>query len=259
MSKRAFAVVIVLGLSGIVGCKDAKTTRSASAEGPVIGATVSTGKATAGVDSITTDNYANTRLEFYSYIPEQVLADRQRLHPVLLCIPGLSGRGESSVPQEFKDFAEREKFVIIAPSFVYDEANWNARTSYQFPEAWSGNALLQIIGKVKEKNGLSISKLHLYGFSAGAQFALRFALWKPELCVGCVAHGSGGTVIPQSRNNVKFFVSVGKGDTNRIEKIEQFYRAAKNLDIDVVYRQYEGGHILPTSQITDALAFFKNG
>ncbi len=210
-----------------------------------------------GISSIETDNYANKILEFYYYIPSKVLKEKNKAHPLLACIPYLSGRGEDFVLPIFKDFAEEEGFLIISPSFVFDEKNWESKSSYQYPSAWSGEAFLKIVEKVKNKFGLNISKFYLFGFSAGAQFSLRFALWKPELCSAVSAHAGGGTVIPDRFVDVKFFVSVGRDDKKRIGIVETFYKKAKELGIDVVYRQYSGGHILPIYQIRDSLEFFK--
>lgn len=211
-----------------------------------------------GTDFITTNNYANTKLEFYYYIPYKVIEDSHKTHPLLVCVPPLSVRGAAFVGLPFKVFAEHEGFVIVAPSFKYDEKNWSSKRSYHFPSAWSGEALIKIINKLKKKHNLRFSKFYLYGFSAGAQFVLRFALWKPQLCAACVAHGSGGAIVPSKWVRVKFYVSVGKGDKSRIDKAEGFYNAAKKLDIDVIYRQYEGGHFVPISQISDSLKFFKD-
>lgn len=210
-----------------------------------------------GISSIETDNYANKVLNFYYYIPQKIIKEKDKEYPILGCIPFLSGRGEEFVLPIFKDFAEEEGFVIVSPSFVFDEKNWEVQRSYQYPSAWSGEALLGIIEKVKNLFGLNISKFYLYGFSAGAQFSLRFALWKPQLCAAVSAHAGGGTVIPEKYVDVKFFVSVGREDKKRIEIVENFYKKAKELGIDVTYRKYFGGHILPVYQIRDSLEFFR--
>lgn len=254
----AFLIIAILM---ILGCSDNQPSNSAlpnkAPDTTQAAPSLVAENAVSGIDSIETDNYVNKKLEFYYYIPSNILSDKQKSYPVLICIPGLSGRGENAVTAEFKRFADQEGFVIIAPSFTFDEANWNSKTSYQYPEVWSGNALLDIIAKVKEKDALNLSKLYLHGFSAGAQFVLRFALWKPELCAACAAHASGGTVVPDKYCNVKFMVSVGKEDTDRIAKSEYFCNNAKAEGIDVHYRQYEGGHMLPPPQVADSVDFFK--
>lgn len=215
-------------------------------------------KPTQGVDFIDTENYANAKLEFFYYIPSETIRNKQHVYPVLICIPYLSGRGEDFVGLEFKNFAEKEGFIIIAPSFMWDKNNWNTQTSYQYPAAWSGNALIKIITKVEGKYNLLLSKFYLYGFSAGAQFALRYALWKPELCATCVAHGSGGNIIPEKKVDVEFFISVGKEDKVRVTLADTFYKYAKKIRINVIYKKYEGGHNLPKMQISDSMIFFKD-
>lgn len=210
-----------------------------------------------GIDSISTTNYANRILKYYYYIPTVVFASKDQPQRALVMIPYLSGLGEHFVLPEFKEFAKKEGFVIISPSFQYDKENWETQTSYQYPAAWSGNALLKIISQFEEKNDLQISGLYLFGFSAGAQFALRFCFWNPELCVACAAHGSGGTVIPDKKIDVKFFVSVGKNDIQRIEKAKTFYEVAQKYGIEVTYREYDTGHAMVPEQVKETLDFFK--
>ncbi|MCP4539546.1 MAG: hypothetical protein GY832_20620 [Chloroflexi bacterium] len=209
-----------------------------------------------GIDSIHTDNYANNDLEYYYYIPPTIAENSQKPYPVLIMIPGLSEQGEHFVTRKFKRFADAENFIIVAPSFVWDEKNWDSRTSYQYPSAWSGNALLEIINQMEKKTNVTISESYLFGFSAGAQFALRFCVWEPDMCVACAAHGSGGTVTLDRAIDVRFFVTVGNRDTLRIEKAKAFYNCAQDLGIDIDYQEYDTGHSLTSEQIKDSLDFF---
>jgi len=211
-----------------------------------------------GIDSIETSNYANRQLQYYYYIPETVLADSGGSHPVLIMVPGLSGRGEHFVGVEFKDFADKEEFVIIAPSFIFDEENWSSKTSYHYPKHWSGRALFDIIDKFKKKNNLSISGYYLFGVSAGAQFVLRFCIWKPDLCAACAAHAPGGRVVPVKKLDTNFFITVGRRDENfRIDIAKNFEEIAKSYGIDVKFEMYDVGHGLISPQITDSLDFFR--
>jgi hypothetical protein len=209
------------------------------------------------IDSIPTENYANPILRCYYYVPASVAKIDGGFFPLLLLIPYLSGRGEEFVTAEFKNFAEEERFIIISPSFVYDEQNWESKTSYQFPAVWSGNALLVLIDKLPAKTGISLSSYYLFGFSAGAQFSLRFCLWKPELCRACAAHGSGSKIIPDQRINVQFLITVGTQDTERIGHARDFYNKAQELGIDATYREYNTGHVLIPDMIRESLEFFK--
>lgn len=210
-----------------------------------------------GISSIHTDNYANQRLEYYYYIPRAIVENPQAAYPLLVMTPSLSGRGEILVTQEFKDFAQEEVFIIVSPSFVFDERNWESRQSYQYPSAWSGDALLEIIDQFeKEQDIKTDNKLYIYGFSAGAQFSLRFCLWEPNRCAACAAHASGGSIVPTKKVDAKFFITVGTKDTERIDKAEAFYQNAKKLGIDITYKTYDTGHAITSDQIKDSLGFF---
>ena len=225
----------------------------------------SSGTAVEGIGSIQTENYANLNLEYYYYIPASVVENSEELYPVqasvpfFVTVPWINGRGESFVSSTMKQFADEEGFVIVSPSFVYDEANWDAKQSYQYPAVWSGDALLEIIDQVEEQHNLFASDLYLFGFSAGAQFALRFCLWKPYMCEACAAHASGGTVIPTGYIDVAFFVTVGSSDTDRISKAQSFCDTAESYGIDVTYKEYSNvGHTLTQAQIEDSLNFLRN-
>lgn len=209
------------------------------------------------VETVSTDNYMNKELEFYYYIPPRVQEDKQRQHPVLICIPGLNGDGTEFSHSPFREFAEKEGFILISPSFRFDKDNWGKNTSYQYPAAWSGVALLKMVKKVEDKFNLHIGKFYLYGFSAGAQFALRFPIWKPELCAATVGHASGGPIQIYQSIPVSYYISVGRQDTERIGIAEANYNRLRKLDMDARYMEYEGGHTVTDSQIQDSLHFIK--
>ncbi len=77
-----------------------------------------------GQDIVSTANYANRSLEYYYYIPERASKDSSASYPLMVMVPGLSGQGRALVNREVRDFAEKEQFIIIAPSFKFDEQNW---------------------------------------------------------------------------------------------------------------------------------------
>ncbi len=78
------------------------------------------------------------------------------------------------------------------------------------------------------------------------------------MTVAVVAHGSGGTVVPDYPVVTKFFISVGSADTSRIPKAEAFVQQAQSLGIDVTYRQYPVGHAVDAVQVRDSLDFLRD-
>ncbi|MFH1460165.1 MAG: hypothetical protein ABIG64_07345 [Candidatus Omnitrophota bacterium] len=210
-----------------------------------------------GIDNINTDNYANKTLSFYYYIPESIKNNPQQAYPLLVMVPGLSGQGQGLVDQAVKLFAETNSFFIIAPSFIFDQQNWQDKKSYHYPDAWSGKAFLNIVNSFQAKQNVMISKYYLFGHSAGAQFVLRFSLWKPQLCAACAAHASGGWIKIKETVNVKYFISVGTQDSQSRKNItDNFLQNAQAHYISVIFKQYNTSHALIPEQIQDSLDFF---
>lgn len=210
---------------------------------------------TSGIGSIYTNNYANRTLEYYYYFPSNL---KYKTAPFLIMVPGLSGKGQDFVFQEFKNFAQSQGFVIIAPSFQEDDANWDNQTSYQYPAAWSGNALNAILNNFMSAHYISSNGIYLYGFSAGAQFAERYSLLHPNSVNACAIHAPGGVTMPGSYQKTKFFISVGAQDEDyRKQTASDFYSKAKSLGIRAQYKQYNCSHMVPGEQIRDSIEFFK--
>ncbi|MEW5820926.1 MAG: hypothetical protein AB1782_12110 [Cyanobacteriota bacterium] len=208
------------------------------------------------IDFVKTNNYANKQLYYYFYIPETILNRSEKSFPLMILVSGLSGDGKSFVQDVFKNFAEEEKFIILSPSFMFDEKNWQIAKSYQYPEVWSGNALLKIIANMN-KTGYKFTGYYLYGFSAGAQFVLRFTLWKPDVCICCSAHAGGGRIIPDKYVNTSYLVTAGDKDTHRLEHAEAFHYECQKLNIKSTLIKYNGGHSQFKEQIQNTIEFFK--
>lgn len=211
-----------------------------------------------GDDYILTDNSMNPKLHYYYYIPSSLLQNKNLSYPLIVAVPGISGGGKGFVTQEMKDFAQKEGFGIVAPTFLADKNLWwDTQTCYTYPAAWSGDAMIKIVKDLKPK-GFKYSKLYLFGFSAGAHFSAMFSLIHPEMTAACALNSSGARVWPETNNGVKYFITVGdKDDKHFIENAEIFYNAARKLNMTAEYKQYNEGHILCNQQIIDGLNFFK--
>lgn len=213
--------------------------------------------ALSGKDYITTNNYANLKLEYYYYISGNVVKHKILRPPYLIMVTGLSGSGEAFVSQDFIDFAEQEGFVIIAPTFIFDDKNWDNETSYQFPEVWSGSAMNDIINSFDKKHNILPAGLYMLGFSAGAQFVSRYSLLFPDYVKACAVNSAGGIDEPQKYQDTKFYVAIGLHDEDfRIEIAHIFYSSASKQGIDVTYKEYPIEHDFSPDEIKDELAFF---
>ncbi|MGD9582003.1 MAG: alpha/beta fold hydrolase [Vampirovibrionia bacterium] len=207
-----------------------------------------------GVDFIETPDLINDKVNYYYYIPKNSI--NNRIKPdLLICVPGLSGNGRYFVNDIFKQFAQNNQFIIVAPSFIFNNTDFKNKKSYQYPEKWSGKALLNIIDKLNN-SGYRTKDNYFYGFSAGAQFITRFALLKPDKCKAVIAHARGGELIKLNRFiKTKFMISVGKKDISRIENNEVFYYSCEWHNIHAIFKLYDCDHIIPDQQITDTIEF----
>lgn len=211
-----------------------------------------------GINSVTTENYANTNLEYYYYIPKSLIEKRIKEAPFLVAVPGLSGKGDAFVPPLFKDLAQREGFVIIAPSFMEDSANFDSGTSYQYPAAWSGDAFNKILDDITSKQKINYKGLYLFGLSAGAQFAERYSVLYPYKVSACFICAPGGVTLPDRAQKTKFVIAIGTNDEDvRKETAADFYNTAQRLGIDAQYKQYPIAHALSQDEINDAATFFR--
>ncbi len=203
-----------------------------------------------------TADATNRELEYFYYIPTSVATSKK--YQILLCVPGLNGSGAVFIQREWMEFANKNGLVIVSPSFRFNQKDWENKRSYQFPEVWSGNAIMKIVDEVNRKIGSKDRGLYLFGHSAGAQVAHRFALFKPERCVAVAAHAPGGCTHPSRYIPVRFLMTVGEDDHDRRWKTKEFSQRCQELGISIVYKEYPGvGHGLTREQLELSKGFFE--
>jgi pimeloyl-ACP methyl ester carboxylesterase len=175
------------------------------------------------------------------YIPPHEVGEKL---PVLVCVGGLpiiKGQYVHSDPRECRDerwegFARENHLAILGIGFLFDEKQWENSTSYQFPQAWSGEALLEILRTIAKDQPINSKELFLFGISAGAQFSVRFAQLRPDIVKGVAAHAAGGYDLPQDFLSPEFFITVGELDNkeiNRLVMAREFYAACRKQGIAI--------------------------
>lgn len=205
--------------------------------------------------SIATSNPANANLIYDGYAPA---SNPGEIFRVLVPVSGLDGRGRGFTRNEWQQFADQERMVIVSPWFRFDLDDWNNFSSYQYPSAWSGQALEDILDNVALTQPIDTERVYLFGFSAGAQFVHRYGLVSPERCVALAAHAAGGYTNPTAFVDVAYSIAVGDLDTVRVPGAQSFHNAAAGLGIDSRLTIYPGlGHSLTQTQIQNAFSFFR--
>ena len=159
------------------------------------------------------------------YLPKT--SDQHKL-PVLVCVGGLpiiDGKYVHSDPAEcsgeaWEKFADENGVAILGLGFLFDEAQWQKKGSYQFPKAWSGKALQAILGELAKSAPIDPENLYLFGISAGAQFSVRYAFYQPNAVKAVAAHAAGGYDNPRKKIKTRFLVTVGSKDNEDISRVD---------------------------------------
>jgi predicted esterase len=145
-----------------------------------------------------------------------------------------------------------------AGSDLQDHAGGIAtRPGYYYPEQGSGAEVERMLEQVGKETGVQTDKILIFGFSAGAHFAHRFALWKPERVKAFVAYSAAWWSEPtEALREVPALIVCGEADRPRFEPTKEFFERGQALGLPWVWRSYEGvGHTL-TPRIRDLAEAF---
>lgn len=134
-----------------------------------------------------------TLREYFSYTPDGAGPES----PILVLVHGITRRAAEQIFR-FRDEADRTRIVLVAPHFP--------KTTYgQYQQAVDRRgpradlALIDIVADVADSLGAGSSKVHLFGFSGGAQFAHRFALIHPERVASISLASAGWYTMPDEK------------------------------------------------------------
>lgn len=184
--------------------------------------------------------------EYYYFIPAGIGATA----PLVVSVHGIS-RNAAEHLTRMRVEAERFGAVLVAPLFRRQLYGKYQQLEDRCSRARADLALIDIVTDVRSLAGVTEASFFLTGFSGGAQFAHRFALYHADrvaACISCsagwysfpdhqlsyphgVAHGSGpgGLSLHPDWLSVAHHVIVGKRDNDVVETL--------NMSKDVVSQQ----------------------
>lgn len=175
---------------------------------------------------------------------------------VLVLVPGYNGKGEQMLDARWKAFATKNGLVLLAPSFHADGKENNDGKGYYYPEQGSGEVMEKALKEVEKRTGAETDQVLFFGFSAGAHFTHRFALWRPQRVKAFVAYSAGWWSEPTARvRHVPALVMCGEAD-ERYGATWEFFKKGQRLGCPWVWRSYAGtGHAL-TPAVRDMAEVF---
>ena len=192
--------------------------------------------------------------EYFAYVP---IAEPGETLPVLVGLPGYNGSGAAYMTAEWREIADEKRYVILAPSFRSPDADFDRQASYHYPKVWSARALDAMLQQISENPGVDVTHVYMYGFSAGAQFAHRYALLRPNTVVAAAVHSAGGFTFPSTYVPTRFFITVGQLDADRMKGAFAFVEKAQAKGITAELRVWpDVGHGMTPEHVPASLAFF---
>jgi dienelactone hydrolase len=175
---------------------------------------------------------------------------------VLVLVPGYNGKGEQMLDARWKTFSTIHDLVLLAPTFHAEGNENNEGKGYYYPEQGSGEVMEKALKEVERRTGAKTGQVLFFGFSAGAHYVHRFALWKPQRVKAFVAYSAGWWSEPTVPvRKVPALVMCGEMD-ERYAATWEFFKKGQRLGCPWVWRSYAGtGHAL-TPAVRDMAEVF---
>ena len=169
--------------------------------------------------------------------------------PLVVMLHGAGGNAEGGLAP-FLDLADEAGLLLAAPESR--GKTWDViEDDYGRDVAFVDRMLEHLFVVV----GVDPSHLAIEGFSDGASYALSLGLTNGDLFTHCIAFSPGFQAAASRRGRLPVFVSHGVADN--VLPIDRCSRrivpALRRDGYEVEYREFDGGHAVPSEQAQAAL------
>jgi len=137
--------------------------------------------------------------EYFAYVPTAAEAGA----PLFVGVHGIS-RNAEELAQRFSGQCEEFNVVLVAPHFSQGHSTDYQRLGRSGRGPRADEALHSILEEVAWLTGAEIARIHLFGFSGGAQFAHRYAMAYPHRVAGAVVAAAGWYTLPDPRKRFPY-------------------------------------------------------
>jgi phospholipase/carboxylesterase len=185
------------------------------------------------------------------YAPESAV--RESAAPLAVMLHGAGGNAEHGL-ELLKSYAERAKLILLAPQSR--KTSWDIISDAQYgPDVrLIGGCLQQIFSQYS----IDAGRLAVGGFSDGASYALSLGLSNGLLFRYILAFSPGFMAPVRIEGEPKVFISHGRHD--EVLPIQscsrRLIRILRSRHVAVEYREFEGGHAVPSEMKKEALKLF---
>lgn len=137
--------------------------------------------------------------QYFIYVP----GSGGREAPVFVAVHGIS-RNVQEHARFFSAHCEEYGVVLVAPFFQKGQADDYQRLGREGRGPRADVALDAMLEEARLLTGASISRIHLFGFSGGAQFAHRYTMAHPHRVARAVVAAAGWYTFPDPRKRFPY-------------------------------------------------------
>jgi poly(3-hydroxybutyrate) depolymerase len=134
--------------------------------------------------------FEGAKRTYYLFVPSVATAEHPV--PVVMLLHG-SGRNGLSLMDKWKDLANKEGFIAVAPDAITPEG-WRAPVD-------GPDFLHELLSVLRSQFPIDQHRMYLFGHSGGASFALYMALYESEYFAATAIHA--GALHPEDEKIVK--------------------------------------------------------
>lgn len=133
---------------------------------------------------------SDPRFSYYVYIPESIYEKNPPIYKIVCIVHG-TARSIEGYRRAYREFANKNQFIVITPLFpggLFDNNDFNSYKLLACNGVRYDLVLLSMIDELSRKYRIDKEKFFMSGFSGGGQFVQRFFYVHPErlmgICIG---------------------------------------------------------------------------
>jgi phospholipase/carboxylesterase len=185
------------------------------------------------------------------YVPQSY--EPERPAPLALLLHGAGGRAQHSLPT-LKGVADKTGMVLLAVDSRHETWDIIAVRRYGPDVVFIERALEHVFARCN----IDPDHIAIEGFSDGASYALSLGLTNGDLFTHVLAFSPGFMAPARMEGKPRLFISHGTRDA--VLPIERCSRRivpqVQQAGYDVLYREFEGPHTVPSDVLSEAVVWF---
>jgi predicted esterase len=192
----------------------------------------------------------STKRDGFLYVPKNYQASRPA--PLVVMLHGAGGDARGGLTP-FQNLADATGLILLAPASR--RQTWDVLVGGYDPDI----ALIdQALAQTFSRYAVDSTRIAIEGFSDGASYALSVGITNGDLFSHVIAFSPGFMAPASQVGEPRLFISHGTQDS--VLPIDPCSRKivsqVRGAGYDVVYREFDGPHIIPPAIIDSALDWF---